>query len=51
MNTAKLTETQVLEIRGRFEAGETNRCRLAGDYEVSNVMIGLIIRRKNWKHI
>lgn len=48
---SKLTEKEVLEIRHRFAQGETNRRKLAGEYHVSNVLVGLIIRRKIWTHI
>ena len=50
-NTAKLTEVQVLEIRARYAAGETNKSALAREYGVSNPLIGCIIRRDNWRHL
>lgn len=46
----KLTESQVLEIRARFERGEAQRA-LARAFTVSPRMIHFIVMRKNWKHV
>lgn len=51
VNTNKLTEQQVREIRDRFKNGETNKSALAREYGVSNPMIGLIVRGKSWRHL
>lgn len=48
---SKLTENIVREIRRSFEAGESNKTSLAKKYHVADSTIGLIIRRKAWKHI
>jgi hypothetical protein len=48
---AKLTPIQVLEIRERFANGETNRSQLGREYGVSNVLVGLIVRRKVWPNL
>jgi hypothetical protein len=45
---AKLTEIQVLEIRGR---STENQCKLAEEFGISNGTINHIIRRRRWKHI
>lgn len=51
VNTCKLTEKQVLEIRARFANGETNKSALGREYKISNQVIGLIVRRKIWRHL
>ena len=48
---AKLTEEQVREIRRRFDAGGVTQTALAGQYGVSQPLIGGIVRRKTWTHI
>jgi hypothetical protein len=48
---AKLTEAQVREIRDRYAAKGVTHDRLAKDYGVSSELIGLIVRRKIWKHV
>lgn len=47
---AKLTESQVREIRERVDAGESQR-RLAAAYGVSKASIYYIGRRLNWRHV
>lgn len=47
---AKLTEANVLDIRIRRAAG-VSRIQLAAEYNVHVEHIGLITRRKVWKHI
>jgi hypothetical protein len=48
--TSKLTEGQVLLIRGRAAAGELHRV-LAADYGVSRVTITNIVTRRTWRHL
>ena len=48
---AKLTETDVLEIRELFAAGNTSFSALGRQFEVSNVMARNIILGKNWIHL
>lgn len=47
---SKLTNTDIFEIRKHKEKGLSNRS-IAKRYSVSNVLIGLIINGKNWRHI
>jgi hypothetical protein len=47
----KLTELQVLEIRERFNSGETDRCKLSIEYGVSSGHIFSIVKRISWNHI
>jgi len=54
VNTNKLTEAQVLEIRHRFDNApkQWGMCSsMAREYGVSNVLINLIVRRLSWKHL
>jgi DNA invertase Pin-like site-specific DNA recombinase len=44
---SKLTEADVLTIRGRKERGDSYAA-IARDYEVSKQAIYLIVKRKNW---
>ena len=48
---SKLTEDQVCEIRARYEAGGVFQRELATEYGVCRASVGLIVQRKNWKHI
>lgn len=50
---AKLTNAQVLAIRQRYQRGsrEHGTKAIARDYGVSGMLIGLIVRRKNWTHV
>lgn len=53
-NTAKLTDNQVIEIRSRYDASNKKyglKSSLGREYGVSDAMIGLIVRRKNWRHL
>lgn len=47
---AKLTETQVYEIRRRFDAGEVQQ-RIADDFGVRQTAVSSIGRRKSWSHL
>ena len=48
---AKLSEKEVLEIRRIFATGEYTKTALGRMFCVSDVLIGYIVNRKNWKHI
>jgi hypothetical protein len=51
---ARLTETQVLEIRGkyiRYSKTKSNSRQLAEEYGVDMQAIGKIVRRERWNHI
>jgi len=48
---SKLDESQVLEIRKLYATGDYYQKDLAKIFDVSRRLIGLIINRKNWKHI
>ncbi len=48
--SAKLCESDVKEIRRRFEAGETFRA-LADAFDVSESCIGLVLHRRTWGHV
>jgi len=47
----KLTETQVLEIRKKYEEGTFTQVQLATEYNISCSTISDIFRRKSWTHI
>ncbi len=47
---AKLTEENVREIRRRCNDGET-QARMAAEFHVSDVLIGLIVRRLAWRNV
>lgn len=47
---ARLTEADVLEIRRRAGAGESQRS-LAQEFEVVPTNISEIVRRKSWRHL
>lgn len=46
---AKLTETQVIEIRRRYRRG--NGVRLAREYGIRQQQISRIVQRQRWKHV
>lgn len=48
---AKLTESDVLDIRAVWDTGERNKSKIARQYDVTNALIGKIIRRELWKHL
>lgn len=48
---AKLTETQVLEIRRTYQPGIHTKRALAREYHVTDVLIGKIVRRELWNHL
>lgn len=48
---AKLTESQVSEIRKRYECGEAGYLKLAKEFGVGQTTIRKIISRKTWSHI
>lgn len=49
-NAAKLTETEVREIRKKVATGSSQR-KLAVEYSVSGSCINSIIMHRSWKHI
>lgn len=48
---AKLTETDVLAIRARWDPGKRNQAAIARDYGVTKVCVQAIVTRHTWKHI
>jgi hypothetical protein len=48
---SKLTESKVLEIRARYEAGGVSQYALAADYGVGVMQINRIVNRKHWTHV
>jgi hypothetical protein len=50
-STHKLTNEQVLEIRDLYAKGGSTQQVLGVRFGVSQVLIGLIVNRKAWKHI
>lgn len=48
---AKLREEDVLKIRKSYSAGRSTKADIAAKYGVSDVLIGLIVRRKAWRHV
>lgn len=51
VNTNKLTEVQVKEIRLYYKKGEMNKSELARKYGVYHTNIASIVNNKTWKHI
>jgi hypothetical protein len=51
IGNSKLTEGNIVEIRARYAAGGITQEMLGVEFGVSQVLIGLIVRRKIWKHI
>jgi hypothetical protein len=47
---AKLTEAQVREIR-RLAAGDQSLRSIAAQFGVSDTLIGLVVKRKFWRHV
>jgi hypothetical protein len=47
---AKLAESQVREIRRQYAAGEASQYKLAAAFGVSQVTIGNIVRRDQWRY-
>jgi hypothetical protein len=48
---SKLTAEIVRAIRAEYAAGGVSQARLARKYGVTGPLIGLIVRRKRWKHV
>lgn len=48
---AKLTETKVVNIRRLYATGNHSYKTLAFKFGVTNVLIGMIVRRKIWKQV
>jgi len=51
VNSAKLTEAQVLELRESYARGEVTRKELVKKYGLTQSAITNIINRRYWKHI
>lgn len=47
---SKLTEGDVLEIRRRAAAGQTQK-RISEDFDVSRKQISVVVNRKQWAHL
>jgi transcriptional regulator len=50
VNTAKLTEEKVREIRLRVAAGQ-KQTSVAREFGVRNTNVSAIVRRETWKHV
>jgi DNA-binding transcriptional LysR family regulator len=50
-SNAKLTRSQVLEIRALYDAGATSQRALASRYGVCKTQIGNIVTAKNWSRL
>ena len=48
---AKLSETEVIEIRRRYAQGAVCQKELASEYGTSVSNISTIVRRRNWQHV
>ena len=51
VNTAKLTEDDVREIRRLYATGEYNQYELGEMYGVDPTNIGHVVLRKTWRHV
>lgn len=51
MNTAKVTEEQVREIRRAYGTGCILQKRLAAQYGLTQAVISKIVRRDIWRHV
>lgn len=49
-SSARLTETQVIEIRRRYEAGTSQR-DIASQFAIGQMTVSDIVRRKTWSHV
>lgn len=47
---SKLTEQNVLNIRAKYTAGET-QSKIAKDFEIVRSTVSVIVNRKSWKHV
>jgi predicted XRE-type DNA-binding protein len=48
---ARLTTVAVMEIRQLYAIGAYSQYELAERFGVSQPAIGMIVRRKNWRHV
>lgn len=48
---AKLTTSEVIEIRERYQYGNITHAKLAVEYEVSKSSITELLQGKTWKHL
>ena len=51
INTCKLDDTKVKEIRDLFATGDYTKIKLGTLYGVSDANIGCILRGETWKHV
>lgn len=51
IGNSKLTEENIVEIRARYAAGGVTQEMLGVKFGVSQVLVGLIVRRRIWKHV
>ena len=49
--TSKLTESQVVEMRTRYDAGGITGAALAAEYGVSAPTVSEIVNRRTWRHL
>jgi len=49
--SAKLTDTEVIDIRKRYATGLITQRALAEEYGVTKSRISLIVNRKSWAHL
>lgn len=49
--SSRLTADAVRDIRARYAAGGITQQALADEYGVSQVLVGVVVRRKGWRHI
>ncbi len=50
-NAARLTESQVVSIRERYDPDRDSQRKLASEFGVSRVTIRNIVTRRQWQHI
>lgn len=51
VGTSKLVKEQVAKIRDLFSTGRFSKVELARRFNVTDVMVGNIVRRRWWRHI
>lgn len=48
---SRTNDAAVLEMRRRWDAGESTQKELAGEFRLSQMNVSLIVRRKTWRHL
>jgi hypothetical protein len=48
---SRLSESEVIDIRRRYEAGRITQRELAAEYNVPQARISSVVLRKTWKHV